>query len=79
MADNDTIIIDTPEGIEMYRLLSFRSMLRIEILTGMRHSKGSVLAAAQRQGLTTKRTKRGAHADIDALIVARGMESKPLS
>ena len=77
MSDN-AIIIDTPEGIAMYRLLSFRSMLSIEIKTGMRHSKGSVLAAAQRQGLTTKRTKRGAYADIDALIVAAGMESRPL-
>jgi hypothetical protein len=71
-------IIDTPEGMEMYRLLSLRSMLSIEIVTGLKHSRGSVLAAAQRQGLTAKRTKRGAYADIDALVVAKGGRTRPL-
>jgi hypothetical protein len=79
MSDNQgPIIIDTPEGIHMWRMLSFRSALSLEIKTGMKFSRGSVLAAAQAQGLTTKRTKKGAYADIDAIIVSLGGESKPL-
>lgn len=40
---SEGFVIDTPEGIAMYRLLALRSMLRIEITTGMSHSKGSVM------------------------------------
>ena len=76
---NETIIIDTPEGIAMFQLLQLRSALKLEIRTGMKLSnRGSVLATAQRRGLTTKRTKRGAYADIDAAVVAAGGESVPL-
>lgn len=70
--------IDTPEGIEMWGLLSFRALLAIEIRTGLKHSRGSVLAAARRQGLTTQRTKAGAYADINALIVSKGGPDRPL-
>lgn len=63
---------------EMVHLLQCRSMLKIEIMTGMSHSRGSVLVLCQRMNWTKKRTKRGAYADLDALIVERGGESRPL-
>lgn len=72
-------IIDTPAGIQMYRLLSFRSLLQIEIKTGLRHSRGSVLAQARREGLTSARTKIAAHADINDLIVSMVGSDRPLT
>jgi hypothetical protein len=63
-------VIDTPEGIAMWRLLSLRSMLKIEITTGMSHSRGSVMNAIRETGISQKRTKRGVFADINAYIVA---------
>jgi hypothetical protein len=33
---DQAVIIDTPEGIELYRLLVMRSRLRFEIQTGLR-------------------------------------------
>jgi anion-transporting ArsA/GET3 family ATPase len=37
------IVIDTPEGIERFRLLQLKYALKVEIDTGMRHSRGSIL------------------------------------
>lgn len=76
---NETIIIDTPEGIQFVRLLSFRSAMGLEIRTGMKMSRGrSVFQLAREQGLATKRSKRDVYAELDALVVAAGGESKPL-
>jgi hypothetical protein len=69
--NNESIVIDTPDGIEMFRLLSMRGRLHIEIDTGMKF-RVSTLAAMQRQGLTTKRTKIGALADLNAKIAELG-------
>jgi hypothetical protein len=60
--------VTTPEQHSMYRLLSYVAMLSIEINTGLKHSRGSVLAAAKRDGLTRKQTKKGALRDIVAII-----------
>lgn len=38
-------IIDTPEGIEMYRLLALKAALKLDIDTGLTHSRGSTLRA----------------------------------
>jgi hypothetical protein len=55
-------------GIWFYQLAATRSALRVEVDTGLSHSRGSVLAAAQRRGWTTKRTKRGAVAELDWMV-----------
>lgn len=54
----------------MYVLLSRISQLSIEVGTGMKHSRGSVLAACWREGFTAKGTKRGALIDCLTLAVA---------
>lgn len=36
-------ILDTPEQIEMFHLMQLKYMLRIEVNTGMRHSRVSIL------------------------------------
>jgi hypothetical protein len=61
------IVIDTPEGIEYTRLATFAQALAFEINTGIKMTRGSVLASAQRSGYTSKRTKKGALRDIIAL------------
>jgi len=59
------MIADTKEKIEMMRLLTIRSGLKLELL-GMRHSKNSVFQAAKQ--LTGKKTRREALAALEDLI-----------
>lgn len=64
-----SFVVDTPEDIEMYRLLTIASGLALEINTGMAvSSRFSLLATVQQQGLTSKRTKKGALKDVCAHI-----------
>lgn len=64
-------ILDTPEQIEMFRLLQLKHMLALEIKTGLRHSKGSVLKAANdvmlRNGFITT-PKRRKQAVLEKLV-----------
>jgi len=55
-----TIVIDTPDGIEHWRVASAISMLWLEVRTGMRSSRGSVVKACERNWGCPKRTKKGA-------------------
>jgi len=48
------IILDQPWQIELYHLQSMKYALRIEIRTGMRHSRGSVLRAVNNTLLVNK-------------------------
>ncbi len=57
-------IADTPEGITYFQLLTFKGSLSIEVSTGMTHSRGSVLAAYNRQMGTSFRTKVKALEDV---------------
>ena len=70
---SEGVMITGAENIAMVRLLAIRSGLGLEIRTGMKMSRGySPLAILQREGITTKKTKRGAWKDLDAHIVANG-------
>jgi len=43
------MIIDTPEGIELYRLLQLKYAMKLELETGMKHSRlGSVIAKVKK-------------------------------
>jgi len=79
---NETIVIDAPEGIRMYDVLSFRGALGLEIRTGMVMRPGfSIVQAAIKRGYVAEgtRRKRDAYAQLDALIVANGgPSSRPL-
>mgnify|MGYP003136756189 FL=1 len=35
------LVLDTPDEIEMYRILAIRKALQLEVTTGMRFSKGN--------------------------------------
>jgi hypothetical protein len=53
-------MIDTPEGIEHWRVASAISMLRLEVNTGMKASRGSVLKACEHNWGCPKKTKAAA-------------------
>ena len=55
-------MIDTPEGIDFARLLTYRGRFRIELNTGMQ-SKVSTLAAYNQEFGTNFKTKRKAFKD----------------
>lgn len=55
--------LDTPEAIRMYRLITIRKGLEMEIQTGMRHSRNMILNAAKAE--TGKKTRK---ACLDAII-----------
>lgn len=50
------IVIDTPEGIEAYRLLAIRGALKLETV-GLRHSRGSALALVRAMGIKARTAK----------------------
>lgn len=54
------IVIDTPQGIEHWRMASAISMLSLEVKTGMKASRGSVLKACKHNWGCPKNTKAGA-------------------
>lgn len=74
--DGTTSEVDMPA--QLVHLITLRSAIKLQIKTGMKWSKGSLLTVAQRCGYTEKRTLKGAFADINKLIIERGGESKSL-
>lgn len=65
MADT---ILDTPNQIELFHLLQMKYALKIEISTGLRHSRGSVLNLVNNVLNTNLRTKKAALAALEAHI-----------
>lgn len=67
-------ILDTPEQIELFRLFQLKYALKIELDTGLRHSRGSILNAVNEililNGLIKKpfRNKQSAFEALDAYI-----------
>lgn len=70
MTTNETIVIDTPEGIAFVQLLAVRSGLRMEIATGMKMSRGvSMLKVANRICGTNFRRKEAALEHLNGLLM----------
>jgi len=55
-----TIVINTPEGMEHWRVASAISMLQLEVNTGMKAARYSVLKACKYNWGCPKQTKAGA-------------------
>ena len=62
-------IIDTPEAIDMFRLLTLRRGLKFEIDTGMRMTRVPLFPVAKQYGFEG-RTKKQAYKYIDDVITA---------
>lgn len=68
-------IIDTPEGIAAYRQLALYHALKLEVATGMRHSRGSVMQTIRNETGITKRTKAGVLEEYGKLLRNSGVLS----
>lgn len=62
---NTATVTDTPEQINMYRLLAIRSGLKLELL-GIRHSRNMIFKAAKQ--ITGKKTRIACLAMIEEKI-----------
>jgi predicted DNA-binding protein (UPF0278 family) len=67
---NDIIVIDTPAGMDHFRLCQHIAALRIEVNTGMRHSQGSVMKSAKQAYGIQKQTKAGVLGELEKLYRA---------
>ena len=72
--ESSTVI--TGSDIEAYKVLTLRRGLILKIDTGLSLTRFSCLSVAQRDGLTVKRTNRGALKDVNAWLEERGVEPK---
>ena len=62
------VAVTTPEGIAHIRLVAIAIGLAFKVNTGMEVTRVSALSTARNSGLTTKRTAKGALADVVAVI-----------
>jgi hypothetical protein len=64
-------VLDTPEQIAAFQLLRLRAALGFEIRAGIPvHSGVSTMNYIRGMGISTKRTKKGVYADLNAYIVS---------
>lgn len=63
------LILSGQQHIELFRLKTIRRGLRLEIETGMRHSRNSVFTAAK--GMTGKKTRTDCYRALDEMILAQ--------
>lgn len=72
-------VINTPDGIAYFQLLSIRGRLKIEVETGLGSRVSSLKAAKQLYGIR-KNTKKGALAELEFFRLgwewARGMHTE---
>lgn len=66
----------TGSDIDVYRVLTIRRGLILKIDTGMSLTRISCLSVARRDGITVRRTCRGALEDVNAWLESRGVEPK---
>jgi hypothetical protein len=64
---NEMFVINTREGIEHWRIASAISMLRLEVNTGMKAARYSLVKACEANWGCPKKTKAGALAWMEAL------------
>lgn len=65
---NEMIIVDTPKGIDMVRLITLAHGLTLEINTGMKAGPYALTVVARGLGVTNKKTKKGVLRDVVAAI-----------
>jgi hypothetical protein len=73
-SESGTVI--TGEHIGVYRVLTVRRALILKIDTGMALTRVSALSVAQRDGITVRRTNRGALKDVNKWLADRGVDPK---
>jgi hypothetical protein len=74
-SDDGTVVM-TGDAVMVYRTMTIRRGLILKIDTGMELTRMSSLSVAQRDGITSKRTNRGALKDVNAWLERHGVEPK---
>lgn len=64
---SNALVIDTPDGIAHFQMARLIAALSIEVNTGMKMGRGSVMKAAKQQFGLKKNTKAGVLAELKAL------------
>lgn len=72
---NEPVVI-TGDAILVARVLAIRSGMILKIDTGMQHSRVSMIKVAQRSGLTTRATYRGALRDVNKWLTDQGVPAR---
>ena len=67
--DNEVTVIDTPDGIDMYRLLALKGALKLAVV-GLKPRRGISLIRVAKQYGFKGRTHREALEYIEALVAA---------
>lgn len=73
-SESGTVI--TGDDITVYRVLTIRRGLILKIDTGLSLTRVSCLSVAQHDGITVRRTNRGALKDVNEWLKIRGVEPK---
>lgn len=73
---NESGTVITGDDVYTYRVLTIRRGLILKIDTGLSLTRISCLSVAQRDGITSKRTNRGALKDVNRWLQERGVEPK---
>lgn len=71
------MVLDKLDAIELFRLKTIRRLLKLEIDTGMKHSRNAAMKAAK--AITGKRTKKDCYAALDTCIKRLEASSQPPS
>jgi hypothetical protein len=80
VSESGSIMATGEQGVNTYRMVALRSMLSLEIKTGMKMSRGgSPMKVCKELCGSKKNTKKGVYLDFDAYLVSLGFDSKPLS
>lgn len=70
---SDSIVIDTPEGIEAYRMLTLRRGLILEINTGLKLSRGRSCYAIIKSEYGLRGNKANVLAQFEAILTEAGV------
>jgi len=75
---DSSIVIDTKEGMQAFRMLQLKFALSIEVKTGMTHSRGSVMKEVNRTFGTSFRKKADALAFMEGVCAYMAGETTEL-
>lgn len=70
--ESGSLFLKTPEELRYFRLCQHYYALRIEIETGLHHSRGSIMKSAKTLFGCKKNTKKGVFAELE--VMKKAME-----
>jgi hypothetical protein len=74
-----TVVAQGEAQVSAVRWMTIRRALKFEIERGTKMTRIPIVPMLQREGITTKRTKKAAYADLNRAMVEAGFEDLPLN